>query len=255
MRELFEHAKLMLDRIITDDRFEARGVYGFFPANSDGDDIVVYTDDTRTTERVRLNMIRQQRDRRGEAHLCLADFVAPLQTGLEDTIGAFAVTSGPELDELAAEFEADQNDYDMIMVKALADRFAEAFAEYMHAKARRDWGYGAEEDLSNADLISEHYRGIRPAPGYPACPDHTEKAKLWDLLGVDEAAGIMLTEHYAMFPGASVSGWYFAHPSSKYFQMGLLGRDQVEDYAERKGIPVQEAERWLGPNLGYEPED
>jgi len=255
VRELFGHAKQMLERIVHDDRFEARGVYGFFPANSEGDDIIVYEDDSRTTERVRLNMIRQQRDRRGEAHLCLADFVAPVETGLEDTIGAFAVTSGPELDELAAEFDADQNDYDMIMVKALADRFAEAFAEYLHAKARRDWGYGEDEDLSNDELISERYRGIRPAPGYPSCPDHTEKAKLWDLLGVDEAAGIALTEHYAMMPGASVSGWYFAHPASKYFQMGLLGRDQIVDYAERKGMTLQEAERWLGPNLGYEPED
>jgi 5-methyltetrahydrofolate--homocysteine methyltransferase len=197
-------------------------------------------------------MLRQQRVRDGAHSDCLADFVAPLETGLHDHVGAFALTAGIGADALAAAYEKDLDDYHAIMTKALADRLAEAFAEMLHARARREWGYGADEALSNEDLVAERYRGIRPAFGYPACPDHTEKPKLFELLRAPEI-GIELTESMAMTPAASVSGLYLAHPKARYFHLGAIGRDQVEDYARRKGMRVAEAERWLAPNLGYEP--
>jgi 5-methyltetrahydrofolate--homocysteine methyltransferase len=251
-RELFEHAQALLRRILDEKRLRASAVYGFWPAATDGDDIVVYDDEGRSHERLRFSMLRQQRPTEaGKPHRSLADFIAPRGAGLADHVGAFAVTAGLGADELAHEYERAHDDYHAIMTKALADRLAEAFAEYLHARARREWGYGRDERLSSEELIDEKYRGIRPAFGYPACPDHTEKWKLFDLLGAPEV-GIQLTEHLAMTPAASVSGLYFAHPNARYFTVGLLGRDQVEDYARRKGMSVSEVERWLGPNLGYE---
>jgi 5-methyltetrahydrofolate--homocysteine methyltransferase len=215
----------------------------------------VYTDETRTQVLARFYTLRQQWRRQGqEVFFALADFVAPVESGRPDYIGAFAVTSGHEAAALAREYEEQRDDYRAIMVKALADRLAEAFAEMLHAQARRDWGYGQNENLSNEDLIKERYRGIRPAPGYPACPDHTEKATLFRLLRATETTGIRLTESFAMDPPASVCGWYFAHPQARYFTVDRVTRDQVEDYARRKGMPVQEVERWLAPYLAYEPE-
>jgi 5-methyltetrahydrofolate--homocysteine methyltransferase len=252
-RELYENAKTLLKQIIDDKLLAARGVYGFWPANTIGDDIVVYADDSRRTELTRLPMLRQQEviaDRR--PNRSLADFIAPLETGVPDYIGMFAVTAGLGADDLARSFERDHDDYNAIMVKALADRLAEAFAEYVHAKARRDWGYGENERLSNEDLVAEKYRGIRPAYGYPACPDHTEKRKLFDLLDA-ERQGLTLTDSFAMLPAASVSGLYFSHPEAKYFNVGRIGRDQIESYAARKGVSLETAERWLGPNLAYDP--
>jgi 5-methyltetrahydrofolate--homocysteine methyltransferase len=198
-------------------------------------------------------MLRQQEEiGDGKPNRSLADFIAPDETGITDFVGAFAVTAGLGANELVKHYEADHDDYHAIMVKALADRLAEAFAEYLHARARREWGYGGDERLSNDDLVHERYRGIRPAFGYPACPDHSEKTKLFALLGA-ERAGISLTESCAMMPAASVSGLYFAHPQAKYFNVGRIGRDQIEDYARRKGMPVTEVERWLASNLAYEP--
>jgi 5-methyltetrahydrofolate--homocysteine methyltransferase len=251
-RELYEHATALLDRIVGEKLLTARGVYAFWPANSEGDDIVVFTDETRRAELARLPMLRQQEiiaDAR--PNRSLADFVAPRSTGVPDYIGMFAVTAGIGADELAKWFEHDHDDYNAIMVKALADRLAEAFAEYLHAQARRDWGYGAGEKFSNDQLIAEKYRGIRPAYGYPACPDHSEKFKLFELLD-GARQGIILTEHAAMSPAASVSGLYFSHPEAKYFTVGRIGRDQLESYAGRKGMSIEEAERWLGPNLAYD---
>jgi 5-methyltetrahydrofolate--homocysteine methyltransferase len=203
-----------------------------------------------------LHHLRQQRDKPdGQPHLCLADYVAPRESGVRDYIGAFAVTAGIGADRRVAAFERAHDDYSAIVLKALADRFAEAAAEYLHEQVRKaHWGYAPREDLSGEDLVGEAYRGIRPAPGYPACPDHTEKATLWRLLDVERNAGIRLSEGYAMLPAASVSGWYFAHPQARYFAVGKIGRDQVVDYAQRKGVTVATAERWLGSNLGYEPE-
>jgi 5-methyltetrahydrofolate--homocysteine methyltransferase len=252
-RELYENGRALLDRIIRERLLTPRAAYGFWPAASDGDDLVIFSDASRARELVRFPMLRQQGSQpEDKPNLCLADFVAPLGSGIADHIGAFAVTSGPEADDLARAFEKDLDDYNAILVKALADRLAEAFAEYLHARARREWGYGADERLSNEELITESYRGIRPAFGYPACPDHTRKGPLFSLLGAP-AVGIELTESYAMRPGASVSGLYFAHPAAKYFTVGRIDRDQVESYAERAGMSPAEAERWLGPNLGYEP--
>jgi 5-methyltetrahydrofolate--homocysteine methyltransferase len=251
-RDLYDHAKTLLDRIVRDKLLTARGVYGFWPANSESDDVVVYAPDG-TRELIRFNLLRQQEETAdNRPYLSLADFLAPRDSGVTDYMGAFAVTAGIGADDLVIAFERDQNDYDAIIVKALADRLAEAFAEYLHARARREWGYAADERLSADDLIAERYRGIRPAFGYPACPDHSEKRKLFDLLRA-ELAGIELTESFAMAPAASVSGLYFAHPEAKYFTVGRVGRDQVEDYARRKRISVAEAERWLTPNLGYDP--
>ncbi len=251
--ELYANATTLLDRLVADRSIRASGVYGFWPANADGDDIVVYADDTRTAELTRFPMLRQQREKADDKPaFCLADFVAPIGSGLADHIGGFAVTAGLGAAELAARFEADHDDYSAIMVRALADRLAEAFAEMLHQRARRDWGYGADEQLGHDDLVAERYRGIRPAFGYPACPDHSEKPKLFALLGAEER-GITLSEHFAMLPAASVSGIYLAHPEARYFAVGRVDREQVADYAERKGVTVGEVERWLGPNLSYDP--
>jgi 5-methyltetrahydrofolate--homocysteine methyltransferase len=251
-RELYDHGRALLDRIISEQLLTPRGVYGFWPANQDGDDIVVWNDEARSREHLRFHMLRQQATKPHEQpYFCLSDFVAPTSTGLEDHIGAFAVTTGVGADALCQRFEQDHDDYNSIMAKALADRLAEAFAELMHERARREWGCEPEDGLSSEDLIAEKYRGIRPAFGYPACPDHTEKRTLWELLAADDV-GISLTEHFAMTPGASVSGIYLAHPKARYFAVGPIDRDQVEDYASRKKMTVAEAERWLQPNLGYQ---
>jgi 5-methyltetrahydrofolate--homocysteine methyltransferase len=251
-KRLFDDAQALLNRIVAENLLEARGVYGFFPANSTGEDIVVYTDESRTKERARFHGLRQQWRRKGqEAFYSVADYIAP--PPYQDFIGAFAVTAGLGCDELAAKFDADLDDYNSILAKALADRLAEAFAEYLHAQARRDWGFGAGEQLTTEDLIEEKYRGIRPAPGYPAQPDHTEKPTIFNLLDATRHTGIKLTESLAMHPAASVSGLYFAHPRARYFAVDRITRDQVEDYARRKGMAVSAVERWLAPNLGYDP--
>jgi 5-methyltetrahydrofolate--homocysteine methyltransferase len=254
-KELFEDAERLLKEIVNQKLIRANAVYGCFPANSIGDDIEVYTDETRTQVLTTFHSLRQQMEKQsGEYNHALADFIAPKSSGLKDYLGVFAVTAGEGVDELCKKFEKDHDDYSSIMTKALADRLAEGFAECLHKQAREDFGYGKTESLSNDDLIRERYRGIRPAPGYPACPDHTEKQILWKLLDVDKVAGIKLTESCAMWPASSVSGWYFAHPQSKYFAVGKLGRDQVLDYHQRKGMTLQEVERWLSPYLDYEPE-
>jgi 5-methyltetrahydrofolate--homocysteine methyltransferase len=263
-RELYDHGRRLLDRIIAERLLTVRGVYGFWPAHSLGDDIVL-TDPgpsaafargasapTEAGHCTRFNMLRQQEQQSdGNPNLSLADFVAPKDSGRQDYLGAFAITAGIGAEGLAAEYERRMDDYHAIMVKALADRLAEASAEWLHARARADWGYGADEHLSSADLIAERYRGIRPAFGYPACPDHSEKYKLFDLLHAGRA-GLSLTESAAMAPAASVSGLYFAHPQARYFTVGRIGRDQVESYAARKGVTVEDVERWLRPNLGYD---
>ena len=253
-KKLYDDARKLLDRIVLKRQLKARGVYGFWPAASDGDDVIVYSDESRTTELCRFHTLRQQWERKGQTHFtALADFVAPKGSGRQDYIGAFAVTAGDGCDALVAKFDADHDDYNSIMTKALADRLAEAFAEHLHARARRDWGYGREEKLTNEQLIAEEYRGIRPAPGYPAQPDHTEKPTLFQLLDARTSTGIQLTETFAMHPAASVCGLYFGHPEARYFAVDRLTRDQVESYAARKGMPVAEVERWLSPNLGYDP--
>ena len=254
-RKLHDDALRILDEIVRDSSLVAKGVYGFFPASSAGDDIVIYTDDTRATERMRLHTLRQQWERKGQDTFhALADFVAPQESGRHDYIGAFACTAGHGCDELAARFEREHDDYSAILVKALADRLAEAFAEWLHAKVRCAWGYGREEQLTSEQIIAEEYRGIRPAPGYPACPDHTEKWSIFRLLEAEEAAGMALTENCAMTPAASVSGLYFGHPESRYFAVDRITREQVKAYAARKGMPVAQVERWLAPNLGYDVE-
>jgi 5-methyltetrahydrofolate--homocysteine methyltransferase len=250
--KLFEDGKKLLAQIIKDKSLRARAVFGFFPANSVGDDIELYTDESCTKVLTTLCTLRQQQEKRaGQFNQSLSDFIAPKDSGRPDFIGAFAVTAGIGTDELVARFKADHDDYNAIMTQALADRLAEAFAELLHKKARAVFGYGAAENISVEELIKEKYRGIRPAPGYPACPDHTEKRKLFDLLQAEERAGVHLTESFAMYPASSVSGWYFAHPEAKYFAVGKIERDQVEAYAMRKGMDVAEAERWLAPNLNY----
>jgi 5-methyltetrahydrofolate--homocysteine methyltransferase len=253
-RDLFARATTMLDRLVREGSLKANGLYGFFPANSDGDDVIVYTDDSRTGERCRFHFLRQQWERQGQTRFrSLADYVAPAVSSRADYLGAFAVTTGIGIERLIAGFKADHDDYSAIMIEALADRLAEAFAECLHQRARRDWGYGRDEGLSHDALIAEKYRGIRPAAGYPACPDHTEKAALWQLMDVQHATGIRLTESYAMHPAASVSGLYFAHPESRYFAVDMVTRDQVENYAARKKLPIPTVERWLAPNLAYDP--
>ncbi len=253
-RKLFDDAKRLLKRIIADKALSANAVYGFWPANSRGDDVIVYADESRQRELLRLPMLRQQWEREGQTSFrSLADYVAPTDSGRADYLGAFAVTAGLGAEELAARFESEQDPYNAIMVKALADRLAEAFAELLHERARRDWGYGRDEHLSKEQLIAEEYRGIRPAAGYPSCPDHSEKAKLWTLLNANEV-GIRLTESFAMTPAAAISGLYFAHPDAAYFAVDLVTRDQVESYAARKGMTRSEVERWLAPNLGYDVE-
>jgi 5-methyltetrahydrofolate--homocysteine methyltransferase len=254
-QRLFNDANAMLDRLSAEGTLTPRGVVGLFPANRVGDDIEIYRDESRTHVLAVSHHLRQQTEKVGFANYCLADFVAPKLSGKEDYIGAFAVTGGLEEDALAEAFDAQHDDYNKIMVKAVADRLAEAFAEYLHERVRKVyWGYAANENLSNEEMIRENYQGIRPAPGYPACPEHTEKAAIWQLLDVEKHTGMKLTESFAMWPGASVAGWYFSHPASKYFAVAQIQRDQVEDYAMRKGMSVQEIERWLAPNLGYEPE-
>ena len=257
-RSLFSDASAMLDRIIREKWLEARAVFGFFPAASvDDDDIRVFSDQRRNEEVLRLCHLRQQKSKpAGHAHHCLADYIAPADLGVEDYIGAFAVSAGYGIDEHVSRFEKAHDDYSSIMLKALADRLAEALAEYLHEAVRKDhWGYDRGEKLSNEELVAEKYRGIRPAPGYPACPDHTEKRKLWDLLDVEKSIGLKLTESFAMFPTAAVSGFYFSHPDAKYFAVGQVSRDQVEAFAARKNLSLSEAERWLSPNLGYEPDE
>jgi len=251
---LFTDAQQLLGRIVKEKLLRARGVYGLFAASGVGDDIELYTDATRSTVLTTIHTLRQQLEKpEGQPNLALADYVAPRDAGRNDHVGAFAVAAGFGLEELCREYERDHDDYTSIMAKALADRLAEAFAEYLHKRARADWGYGKVERLTNEELIRERYRGIRPAPGYPACPDHTEKRLLFDLLHVEKHTGITLTESYAMMPAAAVSGFYFAHPDAKYFAVGKIARDQLEDYAQRKGENLRTIERWLSPNLNYEP--
>jgi 5-methyltetrahydrofolate--homocysteine methyltransferase len=253
-KELYDNASAMLDRVIADRSLQARAVYGFFPAASDGDDIIVYTDETRSTQRTRFHCLRQQWERKGQTdYRSLADYIAPVDSGREDYIGGFVVTAGIGAEALSAKYKADLDDYNSIMISAVADRCAEAFAEYLHKAARIEWGFGNEENLSTEELIDEAYRGIRPAAGYPACPDHTEKRTLFDLLDAEKLTGVELTESFAMMPGAAVSGLYFAHPDSRYFAVDRVTKDQIESYAARKGWTVREVERWLSPNLAYEP--
>jgi len=257
-RKLYDDGQRMLDRLIEEKWLTASGVFGLFPANVvNDDDIEVYTDESRSTVRTTLHEVRQQTEHRaGVPHRSLADFVAPKTTGLKDWVGAFAVTAGLGSQDKIKEFKAALDDYSAILLESLADRLAEAFAERLHQRVRTEfWAYQADESLNNEDLIKERYVGIRPAPGYPACPEHTEKQAIWDLLDVEKNAGIELTDSMAMWPGASVSGLYFSHAQSQYFVAGLIGRDQVEDYAKRKGWTVAEAERWLSPNLGYRTDD
>jgi 5-methyltetrahydrofolate--homocysteine methyltransferase len=252
-RQIFAEANALLDRIIEQNLITARGVYGFFPASAVGDDVALFTDAARTEELARFHFLRQQANREGkEPCRSLADFIAPKETSLPDHIGAFAVTSGIGLKDLCDSFRAENDDYNAIMAEALADRLAEAFAECLHKQVRDEWGYGRDENLTPEELIHEKYRGIRPAAGYPACPDHTEKGPLWQLLDVQANTGMQITESFAMWPGSSVSGLYFAHPESRYFSLGKIDRDQVVDYHKRKGMTIAEVERWLGQNLNYD---
>ncbi|QGU89288.1 methionine synthase [Erwinia sorbitola] len=252
-KRLFADANAMLDQLSRDGTLNPRGVVGIFPANRVGDDVQIYTDETRSDILKVSHHLRQQTEKKGFANYCLADFVAPGSSGKADYLGAFAVTGGLEEDALAEAWDAQHDDYNKIMVKALADRLAEGFAEYLHEQVRKEiWGFAPTENLGNDELIRENYQGIRPAPGYPACPEHTEKATIWELLDVENHTGMKLTESFAMWPGAAVSGWIFSHPDSKYFAVAQLQRDQIEDYARRKGMPVTEVERWLAPNLGYD---
>jgi len=253
-KELFEDAQELLGKIVSGKLLTARAVIGFFAAASVGEDVEVYADETRSGVLTTFHTLRQQTVKpEGEYNYALADFIAPRGTGIQDYLGAFAVTAGINIEALVQKFEGEQDDYNAIMTKALADRLAEALAERMHRRAREAWGYGQEEKLSYQDLIRERYRGIRPAAGYPAQPDHTEKRALFDLLEVEKNTGIRLTESFAMYPAASVSGLYFSHPESRYFALGKIGRDQVLDYHRRKGMDLATMERWLGPNLNYDP--
>ncbi len=253
-RQIFNEANALLDTIIEKNLLTARGVYGFFPASAVGDDVELYKDAKRGPVLEQFHFLRQQSNKEGsEPCRSLSDFIAPKETGLHDHVGAFAVTSGIGLQELCNRFRSEHDDYNAIMAEALADRLAEAFAECLHKRVRDEWGYGRDEGLSNADFIQEKYRGIRPAAGYPACPDHTEKGTLWRLLNVQANTGMLITESFAMWPGSSVSGIYFAHPQSRYFSLGKIDRDQVADYSQRKNMTVAEVERWLGQNLNYDP--
>ncbi|RXE85443.1 methionine synthase [Pseudoalteromonas sp. A757] len=250
-QKLFHDANAMLDQLERDGSLQPLGVIGLFPANRVGDDIEIYKDESRSEVLVTSCQLRQQTEKTDFPNYCLSDYIAP--KGTPDYFGAFAVTGGLEEDDLADAFDAKQDDYNKIMIKAVADRLAEAFAEYLHEQVRKvHWGFAADEALSNEELIRENYQGIRPAPGYPACPEHTEKQKIWQLLDVENRIGMKLTSSYAMWPGAAVSGWYFSHPDSKYFAVASIQKDQLEDYAARQGMSLEEAERWLGPNIGYE---
>jgi 5-methyltetrahydrofolate--homocysteine methyltransferase len=254
-RELFNDAQVLLDRLINKPMIHGKAVYGFFPAASIGDDIELYTDESRTKVLTTIHTLRQQMDKpEDQCNYALSDFIAPKDSGRKDYFGAFALTTGLGVDEIAREFEKDHDDYNSILTKALADRLAEASAEWLHRQARIAWGFGKDENLSNEDLIKEHYRGIRPAPGYPACPDHTEKRILFDLLSAEKNAQVILTENFAMHPASSVSGFYFSHPAAKYFGVGMIGRDQVENYSVRKGMDIPALEKWLAPSLSYDPD-
>jgi len=249
-KELFQDAWRLLERIVQEHSLRARGVYGFWAANSTCEDIQVFSEESRTRAVAAFHTLRQQiRKAEGDFNLALADFIAPQSSGIPDYLGAFAVTAGYGLAELCSRFEKEHDDYNSIMAKALADRLAEAFAECLHKRVREEWGYGRDESLSSEDLLKERYRGIRPAPGYPAMPDHTEKRTLFNLLDAEVNSGIELTENYAMIPARSVCGLYFSHPDSQYFSVGRIGADQLEDYAARKGMTVAEMQRWLRPNL------
>jgi 5-methyltetrahydrofolate--homocysteine methyltransferase len=253
-KKLFDDANKLLDKVINEKVLTANGVVGLFLANSVGvDDIEIYTDETRTGVKRVLHTIRQQMQKSsGEPNIALADFIAPKVSGVEDYIGMFAVTAGIGIEKLVEKFEKEHDDYNSIMVKALADRLAEAFAEHLHELVRKEyWGYASDEKFSNEDLVKERYIGIRPAPGYPAQPDHTEKPIIFSLLDAEKNTGIKLTESMAMYPAASVSGLYFSHPEAKYFTVGKIGKDQVLDYHRRKGMSVEEIEKWLGPILNY----
>lgn len=254
-RDVYEAGKRMLARFCEGGEVKARGVYGFFPAASDGDDVIVYTDESRTAERTRLHTLRQQRERasEGQANLALADYFAPVKTARADYIGLFAVTAGIGIDKLSAEFRADHDDYNDILAQSIADRLAEAAAEFLHLQVRRQWGIAKNETDAIEELLKEKYQGIRPAPGYPACPDHTEKATLFSLLDAEASIGVSLTESFAMWPTAAVSGYYVSHPESHYFTVGSISGDQVESYARRKGRTIRDIERWLAPNLAYDP--
>ncbi|MGB8319843.1 MAG: vitamin B12 dependent-methionine synthase activation domain-containing protein, partial [Ignavibacteriaceae bacterium] len=254
-KKLFDDANILLDKIISDKLLTANGVVGLFPANSVGcEDIEIYSDDTRKGVKRILHTLRSQEKKTDNLpNLALADFIAPKESGIKDYIGAFAVTAGIGIEEIVAKFEKEHDDYNSIMTKALADRLAEAFAEHLHNLVRKKyWGYSPEEEINNEDLIKENYQGIRPAPGYPAQPDHTEKLIIFDLLKAEENASIKLTENMAMYPAASVSGLYFANPQAKYFNVGKIGRDQVSDYHRRKGLSLEEVEKWLRPILNYD---
>ncbi|HUH12695.1 MAG TPA: vitamin B12 dependent-methionine synthase activation domain-containing protein, partial [Longimicrobiales bacterium] len=255
-RSLLKDARALLDHIVEEGLLVARGVAGSWPAGAVGDDVALWADAARTEPLATAHFLRQQFAKDGRPNVCLADFVAPVETGLPDHLGAFAVTAGVGLEEMVARFQSEHDDYRAILAKALADRLAEAFAERLHQRVRAElWAYAPDDlELDNEALVAERYRGIRPAPGYPACPDHTEKRTLFRLLDAEGRAGIRLTESCAMLPGASVSGWYLSHPDASYFGVGRLGADQVEDYAARRGIDLAEAELWLSPVLGYEPE-
>ncbi|MCC6767968.1 MAG: methionine synthase, partial [Bacteroidia bacterium] len=252
---VYQDALKMLKLIIDEKRLQANAVFGFWPANSVGDDIEVYTDESRSSIVKVLHTLRQQNKKApGQANYALADMIAPKDAGRIDYIGAFAVTAGIGIEQWLEKYKADHDDYNAIMMKTLADRLAEAFAERLHHLVRtKYWAYVPEEILSNEELIAEKYQGIRPAPGYPACPDHTEKASLFEMLDATKAAGIQLTESFAMYPAAAVSGWYFANPGSKYFGLGKIMQDQIADYSVRKNMPVEDLERWLGSVLAYEP--
>ena len=256
-KRLYADAQAMLRQIIAEKWLQARAVIGFFRASQvNDDDIELYVDEARSETLMTLHHLRQQDEKPpGRPNQALSDFVAPKSSGVKDFIGGFAVTAGIGIDEHVQRFEAAHDDYRAIMLKALADRLAEGFAELMHERVRKEfWGYAADEHFDNEALVQEKYRGIRPAPGYPACPEHTEKGALWQLLDAEHNAQIQLTDSYAMWPASSVSGWYFSHPESRYFAVGKINRDQAEDYARRKGMTLAEAERWLAPNLGYEPD-
>jgi 5-methyltetrahydrofolate--homocysteine methyltransferase len=253
-RNLFQDAHAMLKLIIAEKWLKANAVIGLFPANSvNSDDIEIYADESRAKASMTFHNLRQQNVKpQGNLNQCLADFIAPRDSGVKDYIGAFAVTTGIGIDVRVKAYEEKHDDYNAIMLKALADRLAESFAEHMHLRVRREfWGYAPDENLDSEALVAEKYRGIRPAPGYPACPDHTEKGALFDLLQAPEV-GITLTESFAMLPAAAVSGFYFSHPESGYFAVGKIGMDQADDYARRKGMSLAETEKWLGPVLGYD---
>jgi 5-methyltetrahydrofolate--homocysteine methyltransferase len=254
-KEVYEKANEMLDKVIAEDSLRAKAAYGFWPAASDGDDIIVYTDESRTTEAKRFYCLRQQWERKGTTdYRSLADYIAPADSGRKDYVGGFVVTSGIGAEVLSKKYKDELDDENSIIVSAVADRLAEALAEMLHARARTDWGFGADEGLSTDEMIGEKYRGIRPAAGYPACPDHTEKRTLFELLDAEKNTGVELTSSYAMYPGASVSGLYFGHPESRYFAVDRVTKDQIQSYAKRKGQSIREVEKWLSPNLAYDPE-